>query len=82
MTKEEKQILIKDLCSRLPYGVKVGFNKEGDVFTPIKFDLQTKELFAEDKPLTDNDFNKFFDWEDEEQEEASELYKKLENGEL
>lgn len=23
MTKEEKQILIKDLCARLPYGVKV-----------------------------------------------------------
>ena len=45
-------------------------------------DLLEQELFAEDKPLTDNDFNKFFDWEDEEQEEASELYKKLENGEL
>ena len=44
-----KEIFLKDLCARLPYGVKVGFNKEGDVFTPIKFDLQTKELFAEDR---------------------------------
>lgn len=49
MIQEDKQLLLKDLCARLPYGVKVGFNKEGDVFTPIKFDLQTKELFAEDK---------------------------------
>ena len=23
MTQEEKQLLLKDLCSRLPYGVKV-----------------------------------------------------------
>lgn len=25
MTQQEKQLLIKDLCSRLPYGVKVKF---------------------------------------------------------
>ena len=26
MTKEEKDLLLKDLCSRLPYGVKVKTN--------------------------------------------------------
>ena len=25
MTKEEKELLLKDLCARLPYGVKLGF---------------------------------------------------------
>lgn len=25
MTQEEKQLLLKDLCARLPYGVKVTF---------------------------------------------------------
>lgn len=31
MTEEQKQILIKDLCGRLPYGVKVLLVKEGVV---------------------------------------------------
>ena len=26
MTQEEKQLLLKDLCARLPYGVKVEYN--------------------------------------------------------
>lgn len=26
MTREERELLFKDLCSRLPYGVKVQFN--------------------------------------------------------
>ena len=26
MTQEEKDILLKDLCARLPYGVKVHFS--------------------------------------------------------
>ena len=33
MTKEEKELLVKDLCGRLPYNVKVRhahFNKNGD----------------------------------------------------
>lgn len=25
MTKEDKELLLKDLCARLPYGVKLGF---------------------------------------------------------
>ena len=28
MTQEEKQLLLKDLCSRLPYGVKVNFRSK------------------------------------------------------
>lgn len=33
MTQEEKDLLMKDLCSRLPYGVK-GVNKAGIVTDP------------------------------------------------
>ena len=28
MTQEEKQLLLKDLCARLPYGVKVHITNE------------------------------------------------------
>lgn len=30
MTKEEKDLLLRDLCARLPYGVKVQYLTEGD----------------------------------------------------
>lgn len=30
MTKENKELLIKDLCARLPYGVKIKFNDGTD----------------------------------------------------
>jgi hypothetical protein len=34
MTQEQKELLLKDLCSRLPYGVKVNEDIQGD-FTLI-----------------------------------------------
>lgn len=34
MTQEDKQLLLKDLCARLPYGVHIGC-KEGDVYGEI-----------------------------------------------
>ena len=43
MTNEEKQLLIKDLCARLPYGVKGVFTKGGiklpydSVLTPFYY---------------------------------------------
>ena len=46
-------------------------------------DLLENELFETEEPqLTDKDFSEFADWEDEVDDESSELYKKLENGEL
>lgn len=41
MTQEDKEILLKDLCARLPYGVKV---KLGD--NPNIFDLEYRIKFA------------------------------------
>lgn len=30
MTQEDKELLLKDLCARLPYGVKISENIQGD----------------------------------------------------
>ena len=45
MTREGKELLLKDLCARIPYGVK-GIIKGGDVVTtPLKwYAEQTLEL--------------------------------------
>lgn len=40
MTKEEKQILLKDLCMRLPYGVKVKSSRRQMVST-LSLDIMT-----------------------------------------
>ena len=37
MTQEEKELLLKDLCARLPYGVKFACNK--NVYTATGLDL-------------------------------------------
>lgn len=36
MTKEEKQLLLTDLCARLPYGVKVQHNNKKEVFGVVE----------------------------------------------
>ena len=46
MTKEEKQLLIKDLSARLPYGVKVGFKDSDLILKPKQYDIITGQLFA------------------------------------
>lgn len=33
MTQEDKQLLLKDLCARLPYGVKVKTKDDDDAYT-------------------------------------------------
>ena len=35
MTQEDKELLLKDLCARLPYGVKgiISYNGDKDIFT-------------------------------------------------
>ena len=45
-------------------------------------DLLEQELFEEEAPINDKDFAEFSDWEEQEEVESSELYKKLEKGEL
>ena len=43
MNKEDKELLLKDLCTRLPYGVKINENTQGD-FTVIG--LTTERVFT------------------------------------
>ena len=43
MTQEDRQILLKDLCARVPYGLKINENTQGD-FTVIG--LTTERVFT------------------------------------
>ena len=43
MTQEDKQLLLKDICERVPYGVKINENTQGD-FTVIG--LTTERVFT------------------------------------
>ena len=43
MTQEEKNLLLKDLCARLPYGVKINENIQGDF---IVIGLTTERVFT------------------------------------
>ena len=58
MTQEQKNLLLKDLCSRLPYGVK-GVNKAGIVTDPsdwycgfvrLSKELENRICFSDWKP--------------------------------
>lgn len=53
MTQEEKQVLLKDLCARLPYGVKVQVYYE-DIAGSGYFD-ETVWLIDNDEPFHVND---------------------------
>lgn len=59
MTKEEKQLLLKDLCSRLPYGVKaevMGWdeNMKEEVFVPVTVYSVNTDGYVY---FTDNDYD-------------------------
>lgn len=45
MTKEDKELLLKDLCARLPYGTKVNYNGLQDYTLNIK----TMSCFPEEQ---------------------------------
>lgn len=44
MTQENKQLLLKDLCARLPYGVKLGFENSDLILAPTDFNIYTMQL--------------------------------------
>lgn len=49
MTKEEKQLLLKDLCARLPYGVRVKLNGRRETSNKLTIDwLYTYSRHIED----------------------------------
>lgn len=39
MTQEDKELLLKDLCSRLPYGVKIQYHHIQETITDILLDI-------------------------------------------
>ena len=44
MTLEDKNILLKDLCARLPYKVKLGFENSDLILVPTDFNIYTMQL--------------------------------------
>lgn len=60
MTQEDKELLLKDLCARLPYGVKCVFHsKDGDIpSTVVKIDTENKTVSH--KPNGQNQI--YFHW--------------------
>ena len=46
MAQEDKQLLLKDLSARLPYGVKLGFENSDLILVPTDFNIYTMQLSA------------------------------------
>lgn len=46
MTEQDKQLLLKDLCARLPYRVKVGFENSNVILTIKEYCCFTQQLFT------------------------------------
>lgn len=67
MTREDKELLLEDLCSRLPYGVKVQVDLQSDTYSPIVCKVCSVEcaeigstfIGVETSPDTYNEFREF-----------------------
>ena len=67
MKHEEKQLLLQDICARLPYGVKVQIDLQSDTYPPITCKVvyvectDPKSVFVgvETSPDTYNEFREF-----------------------
>lgn len=67
MTQKEKDLLLKDLCARLPYGVKVQVDLQSDTYSPIVCKVCSIEcaeigsafIGVETSPDTYNEFREF-----------------------
>lgn len=55
MTQEEKQLLLKDLCARLPYGVKVNFRSKIEVLCEVHIYQSVQTIVGESGILYDAD---------------------------
>lgn len=56
MTQEDKELLLRDLCSRLPYGVKVQYHHIQEIITDILIDINMfgrVNLFGHVKDICD-----------------------------
>ena len=67
MTQEQKNLLLKDLCARLPYGVKVQIDLQSNIYPPISCKVCNIEftenegafIGVETSPDTYNEFREF-----------------------
>lgn len=70
MTQEEKQLLLRDLCARLPYGVKIkfAFNKDVEKINNLIYVSDDEQSYIHNSCLIlteDNIKYVFNDWLDE-----------------
>lgn len=56
MTQEDKELLLKDLCARLPYGVKVWYPNGSGVISTVK-GIVNGVCYFNDNPRYDNRCN-------------------------
>ena len=68
MTKEEKQLLLKDLCARLPYDVKVKSSRRQivvtlslDIMTDFHLGCTVKPYLRPMSSMTEEEKKKWFD---------------------
>lgn len=67
MTQEQEDLLLKDLCARLPYGVKVQVDLQSNTYSPIVCKVCSIEcaeigstfIGVETSPDTYNEFREF-----------------------
>jgi hypothetical protein len=67
MTQDQKELLLKDLCARLPYGVKVQVDLQSNTYSPIVCKVCSIEcaeigsafIGVETSPDTYNEFREF-----------------------
>lgn len=58
MTREDKELLLKDLCARLPYGVKVSFHGKVETLSEAHIYPNVQTFVGESGVLYDAEFVK------------------------
>lgn len=59
MTQEEKQLLIKDLCARLPYGVIIEITSDGGGILEVSYDMRLDAGLLADLFHSEDDFKPY-----------------------
>ena len=59
MTQEEKQLLIKDLCARLPYGVMIEITSDGGGILEVSYDMRLDAELLTDLLHSEDDFKPY-----------------------
>lgn len=59
MTQEEKQLLIKDICARLPYGVMIEITSDSGGILEVSYDMRLDAGLLADLLHSEDDFKPY-----------------------